>query len=216
MNSTYVKKWVQGRNRRELTLLIIAGCILIYAFWYLLISRSIVNRERSLNNQIIALTEQINLTREQASSIVRIAKQFSTNQKLEVSQALSTRSEKLQKTIEGSASNLDLQKNIKNLLKDILNQPEKGVYLLDVKNLGNEPLIPPGTDTSHLPATLKNINKYGVQLTLRSNYFSAIRYLALLEKLPWHLYWESLEYKVIDYPQADIIIKFYILMNAQT
>ena len=64
-----------------------------------------------------------------------------------------------------------------------------------------------------LPAYVKNVFKYQLQLTFRSTYFNAIDYLKRLEQLSWGLYWDSLEYKVVDFPEGVVTVKLYVLNN---
>ncbi|AJR07365.1 MSHA biogenesis protein MshJ [Photobacterium gaetbulicola] len=50
-----------------------------------------------------------------------------------------------------------------------------------------------------------------VRLTLRGRYFDLIRYLEQLEALPVQYYWRSLDYRVDNYPWADIQLEVYTL-----
>jgi MSHA biogenesis protein MshJ len=40
---------------------------------------------------------------------------------------------------------------------------------------------------------------------------ATLRYLSVLESLPWHFIWDNIEYHVTDYPQAEITIRIYTL-----
>jgi MSHA biogenesis protein MshJ len=44
-----------------------------------------------------------------------------------------------------------------------------------------------------------------------SDYFSTLQYLKSIEQLPWPIYWDTMDYKVQEYPKADITIKFHVL-----
>ncbi|MDV5170955.1 MSHA biogenesis protein MshJ [Photobacterium rosenbergii] len=50
-----------------------------------------------------------------------------------------------------------------------------------------------------------------VRLSLRGRYFDLISYLEQLEALPVQYYWRSLDYKVDNYPWADIQLEVYTL-----
>jgi MSHA biogenesis protein MshJ len=38
------------------------------------------------------------------------------------------------------------------------------------------------------------------------DYLSTLRYLEAVEQLPWRLFWEGLEYEVLEYPEARIVL----------
>lgn len=67
-------------------------------------------------------------------------------------------------------------------------------------------------DNGH-PAVV--IYRHGLTLQLRGRYFDIVNYLQALEQLPWHFYWEKLDYKVDQYPMATITIKIYTLSNRE-
>ena len=50
-----------------------------------------------------------------------------------------------------------------------------------------------------------------VRLSLRGRYFDLISYLEQLEALPVQYYWRSLDYRVDNYPWADIQLEVYTL-----
>ncbi len=55
------------------------------------------------------------------------------------------------------------------------------------------------------------IYKHGLAITFSGSYLDTLNYLKALESLPWHFVWESIDYKVIDYPTAETTIKVYTL-----
>lgn len=55
------------------------------------------------------------------------------------------------------------------------------------------------------------IFKHSVVVVLEGQYFDVVKYLAALEKLPWKIYWQEIDYEVIQYPQAKIMIEVYTL-----
>lgn len=62
-------------------------------------------------------------------------------------------------------------------------------------------------------AAVENVGvfKHAVVVSLEGQYFDVVRYIAALEKLPWKIYWEGLEYQVTQYPKASVTIKVYTL-----
>ncbi len=50
------------------------------------------------------------------------------------------------------------------------------------------------------------IYKHGLLITFRGSYRDTVNYLQSLEALPWAIVWDSIDYKVKDYPVAEITI----------
>jgi MSHA biogenesis protein MshJ len=54
-----------------------------------------------------------------------------------------------------------------------------------------------------------------MNLTLQGDYFSTLNYLKALENLPWRIHWDSIDYNVKAYPQAETRIQVYTLSFEQ-
>jgi MSHA biogenesis protein MshJ len=48
-------------------------------------------------------------------------------------------------------------------------------------------------------------------ITLQGDYFSTLNYLKSLETLPWRIHWDSIAYRVTEYPLAETRIQVYTL-----
>lgn len=48
-------------------------------------------------------------------------------------------------------------------------------------------------------------------LKLQGDYFAILNYLRRMEQLEWQLYWDKLDYEVLNWPQATATIEFYTL-----
>lgn len=53
--------------------------------------------------------------------------------------------------------------------------------------------------------------RHTMNLTLQGDYFSTLNYLKALENLPWRIHWDSIDYRVTDYPRAETRIQVYTL-----
>lgn len=54
----------------------------------------------------------------------------------------------------------------------------------------------------------------GFVIKLEGQYFALQQYLADMELLPWQLYWREFDYRVIDYPTAQVTIELYTLSTS--
>jgi MSHA biogenesis protein MshJ len=50
------------------------------------------------------------------------------------------------------------------------------------------------------------IYKHGLAITFSGNYTDTVNYLRALEELPWAIVWDGIDYKVKDYPMAEVTI----------
>lgn len=89
------------------------------------------------------------------------------------------------------------------VLQDIL-QKNSGLKLVQLETLPVTSLL----DSEQVKSV---IFRHGLSLTLTGNYFNTLNYLKALEALPWRFNWESINYKVKQYPIAETTIQVYTL-----
>lgn len=61
------------------------------------------------------------------------------------------------------------------------------------------------------PEETVSVFKHTVTISLEGRYFDVVNYLTVIEKLPWKIYWEFLDYRVVNYPNAKVILQVYTL-----
>ncbi len=84
------------------------------------------------------------------------------------------------------------------VLRDLLNQNAR-LKLVSIKTLPAAPLIEDGKPAAPDAKPEKvqgkkqvaslGLYKHGVEISVEGNYADLVAYLALLEKMPWHVYW---------------------------
>jgi len=67
------------------------------------------------------------------------------------------------------------------------------------------------TDLSELSQQKSWIFRHGMSITIRGDYFATLKYLQDLETLNWRFNWDSITYKVTEYPIAETTFQIYIL-----
>lgn len=82
-----------------------------------------------------------------------------------------------------------------------------------LKTSGSLTLLSMISQTSVQLATTQDKRYYihPVALTLTGRYFDIVNYLASLEALPIKYYWRSVDYRVLEYPTAEVKINVYTL-----
>jgi hypothetical protein len=114
-----------------------------------------------------------------------------------------------------------LKQQMANIMKDVeleKLQPELAHRNMTIESLPNENqlikqlLIPqPGIVFRNLTNLSSGNSYFGAKFEFSSNYLNAIVYLKRIEKLPWCLVWDSLEYKVTHYPEAIVMVNLHVV-----
>lgn len=84
----------------------------------------------------------------------------------------------------------------------------KAPMILEAENLVGEELP---TDLSSGDAPALKIFKHQVKMVFSGDFTSVLRYLASLEQSNWQFYWQSLDYKVQNYPRARVTLRVFTL-----
>lgn len=63
--------------------------------------------------------------------------------------------------------------------------------------------------------TTASLYQHGVKLVLEGSYFDIQSYLQALEELPWRFYWRHFDYKVVEYPTAQVQIELFTLSTSE-
>jgi len=110
------------------------------------------------------------------------------------------------------------------VLREVLGK-RKELKLVALANIPAQPAFSP-TEEAAPTAQSENeeaaaapiIYKHGLTLTLRGNYFEVLDYLRALAEPDVEkrrFFWESIDYKVDKYPQAEVTLKVYTLGNKE-
>ena len=60
------------------------------------------------------------------------------------------------------------------------------------------------------------MHKHGVRLKLQGSFFSVLDFLRKLEQLEWKFFWDAVEFRVVDYPDATVEITVYTISMEPT
>jgi len=86
------------------------------------------------------------------------------------------------------------------VLEDVLRH-HHGVALKRVASLPVEPVRQESGDA------VPGLFRHSMRVELRGGYFAVRDYLEELEKAPWRFAWRSLDYRVDDYPQGNVVLE---------
>ena len=183
------ENWLNGHTHRSRIYILLIGWSLIFFFWYYLLEKPLNEKKiTSLELKESADIQHQDFDKESAA----IVKKASENQAL----ALSNEEELKQFRVIFVPPN-DTSRVIKQIL-----MPHQNISFTSWKEID----VVTSSDLKPEPAKKEEIIKNAYQLIFQSDFFSTKDYLDSLEKLPWCLAWDSLEYIVVKYPEAAITI----------
>lgn len=210
-NYARLQEWFGARNKREKILIILVGMVIIYSFWYLLLSRPLLLKQRDFKNEILRLQTQTQAAKDQVNTILTVAKKYSINEKLLQQRYMADQSQYLKQRIDSLLSTVISRADTPVAIRDVLNLQSKDAVVVHFQKLSEELFI--SKDLAAANVGNKQIRKVLMQLEVQGSFLGTLNYLYRLEKLPWHLYWDSLSYQVMTYPKASVVITFYVLVE---
>ncbi len=209
LDKEYIEQWLEKRSQRETVLILLAGFVLIYIFWDLFFSLPLRHEREKLQDQRQNLAQLIEKQKQHLSTIESVIASASFSRSLEKQQTLNAQFHQAEEELKSIQQTVIPEAALVQVTNSIIAQPIE-VSLVSMKTFPNERwLKTPEANESLSP--LQGVYQQKMELEFRGNYFDAITFFGHLEKLPWHLYWDYLDYQVLSYPEAKIVAGFYLL-----
>lgn len=127
--------------------------------------------------------------------------------------ALINERDKLDEQLRQFSSVLVRPEEVNGLLENLLVR-QSGLRLLSLKTLAPQSVLPvetPKEGEAKPAARSFDLYRHGVEIRLEGSYTQLQAYLAQLEKLQQKLLWGPLDYRVVDYPRAEMTLTVYTL-----
>ena len=196
--------WLNAREERERIIILGGSCILFAMFWYLFLEKPLILSRVRIQHQIETLQKQTQFLKNEANSII-----IRTAQAKQQEQTNTQENAKFQTLNIRFAS----PEGYDDVVKAILS-PLHSVKLMEVKSIVGEAPVAAKPDNSSKPAAPPVAPvKDGYQIIFESDFINTLAYLKGLEKLPWCLSWDSLEYTVGTYPTASVAVTLHLVSD---
>jgi MSHA biogenesis protein MshJ len=98
------------------------------------------------------------------------------------------------------------------VLEDLLRGRSR-LELVSISNVPVEPIV--AYDDSTSAEARSALFRHGLLVVLEGSYLDCLAYLQSVERLPWQLYWRSLELDATSYPRSQITIELHTLSLAE-
>lgn len=209
-----LKDWYLKRTPRDRLIYFVFLLIWIYAIWYIFFLRHVLQAKESIVNQIqVQKTEQETYDTQIKVKLINIKSKSFTN-KIHERQEITDKIMQAQKKIDTLKPLLTTKNAMSGIARDILKQKNDKIFLNIIDTLPAVDWEPTNVDQADLVTVLTgDLYQYNIVLDFVSDYFSTVDFLKKIEKLPWHIYWDSLEYKVTEYPKANVKLKLHMLSD---
>jgi len=211
------KLTLQLQNPKRRLQYFILSLILIYFIWAFLILNPVRSTKNELAAQSIALQSQLAELKQKISSLNNAVKNKDISHALAKKKQIEIKINQLDSMIAKSHLLFITEDDWVKFKKEIIDQQkdiDKNISLATIIDQPVQAWKPPSEDKMDpTKVTPETIYEHQLELRFSADYFSTILYLSRLEKLPWSLYWDSLNYNVLTYPKADVDIKFHIFTH---
>lgn len=207
-----LQTWLNQRTLRESMLLFLVGLFLIYSTWNLIFERTLQRQRANLRQQNEELLRLLQVQQHSLSTVQKVIASPSFTHALEKQTELREQFQQAgeqEKRLEQTFVPVGALSQVTN---DIIAQQAE-VILVSMKMFPEEPWLQAKNTPNNEFPELEGIYKYKMELEFRGSYFNVMAFLNHLEKLPWHLYWDHLDYQVLNYPEAKVVARFYVLSN---
>jgi MSHA biogenesis protein MshJ len=164
----------------------------IFMIWYYSFWKSLQVNTSRINSSIEMLKLTIPLLETQLKEITKNLEE----KRLQAAKAT--------KGTKGNVSQFVSPQKMNEVLRELLTTKYR-LLLLELKNLT------PKMGT--LPQSNIKIFEHGIVIKFQGDYFSTMSYLKAIEELGWLIFWDRLEYNVIEYPKAEVLLQIHTLSD---
>lgn len=200
-----IQALVNARTTRERILLLVTGGALIVSVMYSLLISPIDEQIANIQEEKVNLTQQFDATHSQLLALQGGSRKGQAKNSVE--QQLEDLLEKKNQALMKFKSKIIPPTRIPYLLESMLRD------LSDLKLVSLETLERAPFNSSKGSNDSSALYKHRVKITFTGEYINMLRYLKRVEKLPFPIGWESLEYKITRFPQAQIVLTIYMLSS---
>jgi MSHA biogenesis protein MshJ len=214
---------IDARIMRERVLILLTALAFIFMLWNFVVQSSIDKKTQETNSSIAALAAQRTTLQTQVTTITQNLLNDPNKQKKEQISQLQTDIGGVENQLQSVSQNLIKAEQLPQALQEVL-QKTSQVTLLEVKTLPAQELqlveVSPATNSQQPVAAAEaevsaGVYQHAVELRVSGNFSQILQLLVALEHLPWRFYWQSLDYSVDHYPNAEVILRVYTLSSEE-
>ena len=212
---------IDSRVLRERVLIFFTVLAVLFLFWQLLVQSRIDQTTKTLEAEQAQLTtEQQMLDSKIATLTLQMASDPAIAKRKNISD-LQANVAQVEARLAGLSQGLISAELLPNVLQDVLARTTS-VQLLQVRTFPaselqlESPLLNARANaTSDTSASGTGVYKHSVMIRVSGTYAELVKLLQDIESLQWKFYWDSLNYTVKQYPNAEIDIQVFTLSSEE-
>jgi len=203
-----IRDRIDERPLRERAMILLGAVAVIFFLFDLLMIQPLDARRQSVEKQIASNQAELTGLTTQAEAIASRIGVDPNQENREKLREHRKELERLEAELKETVQHLVKPADMPGLLRGVLGQTE-GLRLLQLNSLGSKPLVADENGSSTDVAS--GAYRHGLRIRFSGDYFSTLNYLRDLEALEWNFFWDTIEYKVDDYPNAICSITVYTM-----
>jgi len=210
---------IDARVFRERVLIFITLLALIFLVWNFTVQAKFDRARDSLNAEAEKITTEQRTVETQITTLTMAMASDPAIAKATDIRKLNSDIAEVEARLSGLSQGLISAEQLPKVLEDVLHRTVK-VKLLQVRTLAAAELqlvtAVPATNNQDAPVSGgTGVYKHGVLIRVAGSYSQLIQLMTEIEALQWKFYWESLDYTVKQYPNAEIDIRVFTLSSEE-
>lgn len=202
---TKMRAYYQKMSKRDQCVVFTLLAFFIFLLWYALVWHPTKIYFQSTQNALSAVRLEVQ-TLQDETTVLQARLKKDPNEEISQKQAkLYQDKQALQQKLNVYNTQLLSPQGLMQALQAVLNA-QKNIHLSSIALLPNQGNLHPSATQSGKP-----LFAHGVKLQFTADYFSTLQYLRQLEQLRWRLFWDRLDYRVTDYPLAEVTLEIHTL-----
>ena len=224
---TKIFEQIDSRILRERVLIFLTLLALVFFIWNFLVQAPFDRERKNLQAEAAKLTAEQKVLEGHISTLtVAMASDPAIAKTKEVG-LLNANISEAESRLSGLSQGLISAEQLPKVLQDVL-QRTASVTLLQVRTLPATELQLATLESAPAENANANVNpntradargagvyKHGVLIRVAGGYSQLIQLMTEIEALQWKFYWESLDYTVKEYPNAEIDIRVFTLSSEE-
>ncbi len=123
-------------------------------------------------------------------------------------QKISAQKQTIDERIQGLTDTLVAPENMPEIFENMMTQDQR-LKLISLKNIAgqNVAIDPEFSDV--------DLYRHGVEIRMQADYPSLLTYLRRLDSMNWKLYWQTLDYRIDEYPNGELLLEVFTLSTRE-
>ena len=205
---------IDSRILRERVLIFLTLLALIFLVWNFLVQASVDKERKALEAEAARLNaEQQTLVGKMSALTAALATDPAIVKTNEINK-LNASVKAVESQLAGLSQGLVGAEQLPKILEDVLLRTSR-VKLLQVRTLSATEIELGAAKSNGNVSGGTGVFKHGVLIRVSGSYAQLIQLMTDIEALQWKFYWESLNYTVRQYPNAEIDIRVFTLSSEE-